>query len=322
MKNVKYLLLLLPIAIVVLTSGCTGSGGPKLGNGIEISEFRSTFSQVFSGDDVQLLLKFQNVGEERTTGDVFSRIYGVDPVLWQLKNQNNIQSTDFSVYQLRAPDEEYGTEGGIGNIHYTMKAPCLSEGTSQTYDVSARVYYYYKTSASKKITIVNEEELRRRVLSSEAISSASITDVSRGPISVNIVTGDYIRSEDDPTMQDGYKYIFPVTITISKISQGEISPYPEYLGQQGFTEDYLLKMYVNAGKANLDISPDCKKYITGDIIRLWEGGTSITCEFIIMNPPLIEEERTLEMSLEYPYYIDASTSIIVNGRRGCESSYF
>jgi hypothetical protein len=151
------LLLLIPILGTVLISGCiTGGGGPTFGNGVVILNWEPTFSQVDSGDKLQLRLRVQNQGEA-VAANVNPVLAGIDTSEWATSTASSFITNS----NLLPPDRVQGTSGEIREKIFDLTAPRLPKGTTQQYSPQVRVFYDYRTTAIKTITLVNENELKR-----------------------------------------------------------------------------------------------------------------------------------------------------------------
>ena len=100
------MLLLLPLALVVAVSGCTNPGGGfATGPGVTIIDFVPELPSVFSGDQVNFLLKVQNQGESRAT-NVIAELYNIELSEWGGFGQQQL-----NLGSLIAADTEAQTPG-------------------------------------------------------------------------------------------------------------------------------------------------------------------------------------------------------------------
>lgn len=297
---IRYLLPVILI-LVLLASGCTSAGGGT-GPGVVILSFEPDFSSVESRDNVRLILRIQNQGGMEAES-VEAELTGIDPTEWGVFTRTKQLG---SAGKLISPRPEYGTEGEMDMTTWDLEAPDLAGTLTQTYNPSARVYYRYQTVATKPITLVNEDELRRLIQMGKSLSTKE-TAYTAGPLAVNIVTGKYIKSTDE------WGRTFPITIHIENAGSG--APSPKYRGFE--KEDYPVNVRINLPNGLATVG-GCQTYQT---IDLWKGKTyDFTCDLRITSAPHIAEERTIEVKLDYDYYVDATTSITVTGTG--EKRYF
>ncbi|MBU0898876.1 MAG: hypothetical protein KKB03_02265 [Nanoarchaeota archaeon] len=317
MKSSKYLLLLLPIALIVLTSGCIGgdTGGAVFGPGVAILNFEPDLSYVDVQEPVKFQIRIQNQGEAKAEYVVL-RIYGIDPVEWDLDNSDGTgEDKVVDVGYLIPPSKEFGTQGEIYETEYYGLSPTLPLGIEKTYYPSIRAYYSYETTAMKQVSIVARDELVRLVQTGQPLPQGEDAIYSKGPLSVNVQTGKYIKARTD-----GIGYFFPITITITNTGNGVVSDITEspadFMGPFSPPEDYGVSMKVSLpDDRSLTFDESCLKYDDRfGSVYLWKGQTaSITCRVNLEKAPLIKTDMSIGIDLIYPYYIDASTAITVRG---------
>lgn len=292
----KFAVLVLPILLVVLVSGCVGfgGGGVTYGNGVIILNWEPDFPSIESGDNVRLYLRVQNQGGAEAK-DVRARITGIDVREWGTTDEEE------DLDDITKPDPTYGTSGGIKEAHLNLEAPELAEGITQTYHPIVRVYYEYTTAVAKPIMLVSEDELRRLVQQGKSLPT-STTQYSAGPILVDIRTGDKIKVSEDWSRKT-----FPLTIHVENIGGGVVSK--RTIGTREY--DNVLSVDIDLPSGLSFETSDCRSLRK---IELWKGKTAdVTCEVRITERRLISEEKTIQIEFGYEYYIDASTIITVTG---------
>jgi hypothetical protein len=300
-KNQKALLLILPILAVVAISGCTGTGSTvaSCGSGVEILNWEPSFSSVESGDQLQLRVQVQNKGCELAE-DVVARIGGINMDDW---GQGSFFSDEYDFGDLLPPNSQQGTEGDKGQYEFELEAPNLPEGLTQQYSPQVRVYYHYKTTAIKPITIVNENELRRLQDKGDSLTSGDTIVTSGGPISINVITGKFIKATESGWGSN----IFPINIYIQNTGAGVVST------RDSPEDDYMATISIDM-PSGLSLM-DCGSFSEpADEIKLFKGkDTLITCEVSIDNAPFSSQQENLILTAEYDYYIDRTTTISVKG---------
>jgi len=304
-------LLILPLA-VILVSGCIGGGGGTTvsGNGVVITKFEPSLNSLESNDRLTLHLEVQNRGD--AIGKAAAKLIGIYPNDW------GVFMTDQSLDELLPADKTAQTEGQIGTVDWVLTAPDLHRGESRTYDPMVRVFYSYETRIIKPIAFVTSEELRRIVQSGEALSSDPAT-VSAGPLTVNVKTGQFVRTRDD--WQQSY---FPIQIDISNSGGGLVAGenYPigiDITAPPGtmFRDECPGRSQTEwTGSYGSTIPSGLSRPISPKTVFMWNGkDTKITCELKVVNPPEFRQTRELKVTLSYIYYVDQKTQVSVTGTK-------
>ena len=305
-SGMKYLVFLSILSAVVLVSGCTDTG-VAFGNGVVITGFESDMGTmaVESRDEVSLLLRVQNQGEVDAY-DVEARLIGIDLNEW---NAYFGSSERQDLNNLLAADPVTNTEGQTKTAQWDLEAPDLPAGTDFTYEPVVRVFYDYQTKANKPVTLVDVDELKRIIQQGRSIPGEA-TQSSAGPLSVEIRTGDFVKTQnyDDP---------FPLNIFITNLMWESGGSVVEGAGLGGFYyEDYQypvrVKITLPDGMSLEGTGQGCST--SGETINLWKGKSAeLTCEVRITNPPEYRVDKLIQVELDYRYFIDASTTIKVIG---------
>jgi hypothetical protein len=300
---------LVTLSAVLVVSGCTipgGGDGVAYGKGVAITGFESDLGSlaIESEDEVSLLLRVQNQGEV-DANDVEAQIIGIDLDEW---------GTGFSwtekkdLDDLQAADPITNTEGQTKTAQWNLEAPKLPKGTQFTYEPRVRVFYDYQTKAVKPITLVDVEELRRIIQQGKTLPGES-TRYSAGPLSVQIKTGDFIKTQnyDDP---------FPLNIFIINDiweSGGSVIEGSGFYSSYFEELAYPVQLTITLPQGmSLQSSEGCST--SGEAINLWKGKSAeITCDIRIDDPPEFRQEKLIQVELDYRYFIDASTTINVIG---------
>jgi hypothetical protein len=307
-KNSMKFLLFLSLIAVVVVSGCNGTSTTGTGPGVSILEFTPDFTQVFSDEKVKLQLKVQNLGEAKAE-NVRAEITGIDIDEWRGFGVTFAQK---ELGDLIAYDSATTTPGEVKTVQWSdLYAPTLAKGIEFTYAPIVRVSYDYETKSIKKITLVDADELRSIQQRGGTLPSES-TQYSAGPLSVEIKTGDYVKTSG--MFGDTYD-IFPIYIKIINTEwEGGGSVMPEtFLGFGD--EDYPVHVEITPPSGTNFVfsgfGQDCGSSM---VVDLWKGkDAEITCELEVTNPPTIRQDGLITVDLEYRYRIDATTQITVIG---------
>lgn len=298
---------LVPITLVLVLgvvsiSGCVQigeEGGPdRFGNGLVISSFEAIPQNVFSGDDFDLILDVKNKGGHEAK-DVAAYLYSTGTV----EPDAPFQSVSNS---LSPPTEEIG--GEMDTVTWTLTAPDLRGGVTDTLNPRVRVYYKYRTTGRVKMPVMSKSEFKRRKVRDESIPSIEQTTVSRGPLSVEI-------SGQSPSLVEQGEKTFRVYITADNLLKGtayHTSGHPTEDSPTVAEKDLgEIEMMVQSTGASLK---DCSEYDGkfADIsIRRGENIRK-SCEFSVDGiKPM--QEIPITVTFSYGYFLSDRTSVTVKG---------
>ncbi len=303
LQDLKILLLILPVAAVVFTSGCTSGGGGTVsfGPGVQIVTWEPDLkTQAYnSGDTVKLLLKVQNQGEFDAE-NVKAKLFGINLDEW-----GNGWSAEDDLGTLQAANEEYNTPGESKTKQWLLKAPDLEKGIEINYHPKVRVYYDYKTLATKTITVVDKTELRRIIQQGRTLPSAGPTTNTYGPLTVEITTGNFVKTGDN-------NHYLPINIKIRNTGSGSVSNEDTY--SYGDEYDYPITVKVTLPSTlNIVEGEDCSS--SGQTVEMWQGQEAdITCKVSVSDVDISQDE-TIRVEADYRYQIDATTEVRVIGQQ-------
>ncbi|MBL7160277.1 MAG: hypothetical protein ISS93_00290 [Candidatus Aenigmarchaeota archaeon] len=317
MLSSKICLLVLSLLPLIAISGCTSSGG-GIGPGVVILSWEPELSQVYSNENVDLLVKVQNQGESRAK-NVIAEITNIDLVEWGGLFQEQVQ-----LGQLIPADEVSSTPGETKTSQFqNLRAPILSKGQSFDYQPTVRVSYDYRTVAQKPITIVDQIELVRIQQQGNTLPS-KVTTYSSGPLTVEIVMGNYVKTSSRFGMGGETYDIFPVQIKITNNLWGSGgSVIPMGIGGMGggfgtgqYDYPVLVKVTPPTG-TNFIFSgygDDCSSFqFTTELFKGKEA--EVTCELEVTSPPTARSESLLQVELDYRYFVDSVTNLRVLGTK-------
>ncbi len=300
--NTKTLALIIPIALVLLVSGCTTSGGSSgPGTGVSIVSFQPDLSSISSGESLKLHAQIKNNGVA-TAENVKAVIAGIDPTEWQ----GDLSEKFFG--QLKGFDIETSTEGSPATIVWpNLKAPQLGSGTLQTYRPQLRVTYDYKTTANLPITFVNRDELRRLRAEGKSLPTGSLTS-SAGPLRVDIRTGQFVKTtttgEGDNTFQ--------VNIKVYNSGGGSVVP-GTFTSGQDFDNPVRITLKEPAGTSITSFGGG-QGCVSGDLVEGLRGQEwEISCLMEVTDPPASQVGRTMTVELDYTYLLTQETQVSVTG---------
>lgn len=310
--SAKLSLLLIPLVAIVLISGCiTGPTGAATGPGLVIQDFSSDFTQVQSGERVRLQLKVQNQGEVKAER-VKAELAGIDTDQWM---GFGFGQAEQDLGDIQGVDPETGIQGGTKNVYWDLEAPDYPKGITQPETAIVKVSYDYKTTAQKPVTLVDENELRTIKQQGRTLPSQP-TVYTSGPISIEIQTGDFVKTSGDFGSYD----VFPIHVKLRNTqwtAGGTVVPD----GYYGFGF---------AGEANYPVEltitpPDGTNFVysgfggysdcgTNVIVDLWRGDEyDVVCELEVTEPPAFRTDKNILVEANYRFQSEASTQITVIG---------
>jgi len=304
----KYLLISFLIILITIISGCIGETSIPMTStkdGVVITDFSFEHSPVYANDNVGLSLEIQNVGGNKAELKKI-QIYGVDFTAskstdreWGVKgdelqelNEGFIKTNLPSKGELFQPDPDINLEGAKDYYEWRLQAP--SGVTSETnYDFQVRVEYAYNTTYSGTIRIIDDtylqslkEEEKQELFNTGGIASSKLTN---GPISITPYSGrHFIVDVPNPESR-------PMKFKIENVGSG----FP-YINE---STKYYIKITDIAGI-----------YCPEEEIKLSSGKSyTIDCLF---SPPGTNDftnkiDKPFQITFNYNYYIDGSTSITV-----------
>lgn len=298
----KAMLALLPLALVILVSGCTAPGfTPVGGAGVVIEAFEPDFSQIYSTENVQLQLKIKNSGSVDATG-VYLDIFGIDisDQGWKIQDlESTCKTGKEEKTTLLAPDPARGTGGGSKSCIFTYSAPTnIPEGLSMSFNPTVRVGYIYDSQIVKSLTLLPSEEARRLQQQGGTFPAETVS-ASSGPISLGITTKGPIRVFTD-------NIEFPLEITINNVGGGVATTDTSDDNPNNWNKIGLTIL----APSGFELT-DCKK---DQMVSLFKGqSNTITCNVRMTKAPTQPIQVQFRVEASYFYFIEKSTTIQVTG---------
>ncbi len=291
------LFLVLPIALVLLVSGCSifpsGGSGGSYGNGLVIEAFEPDIQGVFQGEPFKLRLQLRNTGSIPATVAALS-VTGLEEL-----GTPGITCTPDKSSSLLAPDPVQGTTGGAmvcitGEYKYDK---VIEKGQGITLNPSTRIHYNYGSNSIKSVTFVPQAEMRRLQDSGGALPLDTISK-SSGPITIDIVTKGPIRVF-------GSDVKFPIEINVRNVGGGTAC-----LTDCDNSEEWnKVKIDTEIGVLNIG---ECSKEL-----QIWKGqSATIVCEYTEtggsgLTAPL---QKRITVESNYQYLIDKTIPVTITGR--------
>jgi len=315
----KYALLSILLLGIVFLSGCINQPpATKGGKGLAISSFAPDFAEIRSGEPVTLSALITNAGEGDATG-VKAQLFGLNMGAagegkeWTLKTGSSTLTTQL----LRKADPSLNLQGENYEFSWTVVSPGTLR-VDNTYTANLRVYYKYKTYSTSILHFVSYDYIKSlptdQFNAEKAKAGVAQSTSSTAPVSVKISGGNrpFIAYSDDASAPD----TFSVQIDITNVDSGNAfiaSAYPT-----GFSSDNLHKVNVNID-TNLDLN--CANTLSsaksGQITMTKGQSKTIFCTATVQKNALDNaRDYTVNVELDYGYYLDASTKVTVLKKEG------
>ena len=331
----KHLLPLLLTALV-LASGCTTTTTTtETGDGVVIEDYNVDFSDVYSGECVDLGIFIRNIGSV-DSDTVFVELLGIEQDWYDGKSwgqgckaENGGYWTGWEKtsnepdcmwnpgannFGLLAPDPDRGTPGESRSCTWSYMAPEIPQQSDVTYPVTLRVFYQYRTDVVKVITLMTKEEMSELVKQSRSLPIDTQSS-THSPVTVDIVTATPLRIYKD-------KVEFPVEININNVGGGfTCVGYNSWddikdcrSSQQSQEKSAWRKVVIKVeADSPIKLSDECRSEME---ITLYKGKTNtITCTATVdINDLSSSRVQTLVRAhAYYNYIIDQDIDITVHG---------
>lgn len=305
----KKILMLAALAAVVFAAACIG--GPPTGVGVIINLFSFNPATILDGQPTYLELQIQNLGDVDLTDNVYVYLYGM-PDDWTgtlaAQGTETSEVKDFKTNKyaklkttLRAPDEKTGAEGQKETIAWQLTSPGdLPRDLTFGYDARIRVCAPYTTTVIGKVEFLSSAEWllrqQRGILAQKSITYVQ----TAGPVQVSIASQQPLVATDSVSLK----------ITISNTGGGTVSGDPCDKLDDPSRSQILSSVKLSIGGTG----EACK---TSEPYYLEHGQSktiTATCDITgVIDTTLPQQEIDLQLSLEYNYYVDSSTRVVVTG---------
>ena len=317
--------ILLALVSVVLVAGCTNVnipgldglnlGGTQVGTarGLEITSFTADPTTVYSGSKVRVAMNVQNLGGTTVAGNKsFVYLSGTNVDLDS--GDNRYWTSDTSQCRLITTamdpaDVVRGTPADEKPFTWSITAPQLTAGQTNTYTLYGRVYTDYSTAVNGNIWAYAEGEADAVKAAGKALNSASFT-TTPGPVGLGV------RVSPNPVIYYDTGEKFSLHITISNNAAGTIY-------QSGMIYGYCnpsinannynkvkITLDYDTSKIRLDNAGECQ-----EIQELPSGrSTTVVCDFTLLSSPQSFESYPINIVASYGYYLERQISVTVQGK--------
>jgi hypothetical protein len=331
----KYLISCLLVAVVI-SSGCTTTNTTvETGNGVIIEDYDVEFSNVYSGECVDLGILIRNIGSVDSE-NVFVEMLGIeqdwyDGKAWgegclsedgghwsgweKTTNEAECMWNPGAVnFGLLAPDVDRGTSGESKSCTWSYMAPEIPYQSDVTYPITLRVFYQYRTDVAKVITLMTKDEMNELIKQSRTIPIDPQSS-TRSPVELDIKTATPLRIYRE-------RVEFPVEININNVGGGfTCVGYDSWddikdcrSSQQSQKKSAWRKVVITVeADSPLKLSDECNDEIE---LTLYKGkSNTITCTATVDIDDLSSSrvQTLIRAHAYYNYIIDQDIELIVHG---------
>ncbi len=336
MKPFQNAIICMFILFVIFVSGCINNTSTlELGNGVIIKDYNIDFSNVYSGECVDISVLLKNTGSVDAK-QVFAEMLGIEqdwydgkswgkgcksedggPWTGWEKSANEPQcrwNPGQQSYSLSAPDPSRGVDGETTTCSWSYVAPEVPSHTSVTYTPTIRVFYQYETDVVKAVTLMSQDEMKSLVKQGKPLPIDTQTS-TRSPIKIDVNTDTPLRIYTD-------KVEFPITISIENIGGGiTCVGYSSWdnikdcrTSQQSAEKSAWRKIRIELDADNIiHLSDDCREPLE---LSLYKGKSNkITCTATVYSSDLPSQrvKALINVHAYYNYIIDKEITITVHG---------
>ncbi len=312
--------LFVAIVFVVMVSGCPDSGFSgasfAMGNGMQINSFEFKPAKLVSGQATLLKLDIQNMGSLNVE-DVYVNFYGLSNG-WEGETIGDF-SVDFNdrVVEipegLRSANAEFKTEGQKQVIVWRLTSPEEHlYGTEFTHRAYARVCYPYVTNVVATVEVVGEDEWLVMEQSGKFSEHPISVKQTAAPIQVHIESMQPIIVDNSMSME----------LKISNVGGGVafVGADDGGLSCRDMFDSSEVDVAIDLNNVRIEGLEDVDCRVLGEargdvwLSRGQERTISVKCDGFSSDMP--KQEFNLNIKFRYNYYIDAETSVVLEGVEG------
>ena len=278
----RILPLILAMVAIVAVSGCidtgnTGGTQTTTGNGLEITDFSSDRSEVFTNQGVRVFMEVENLGQSEVAEGFMYLIGNIEEVdAYNKEEGSNYWRTEDSRVmtfdELKPADTLREIPAEKERVDWKLYAPTLAAGQQRTDSFEGRAYYSFETKASGTLWLYSPTEAEAARNSGEALDKSQISS-SVGPIEITVEV-----APDPPEIESGDNE-FALQITLTNVGEGTVF-YQEdfdYTSEPSLVSDDLNKIKITSDTSDLVIT-GCNEIEDGDLAELIGTATTIYCD--------------------------------------------
>lgn len=316
--------------MIILAAGCIGTTRPvkvSASDGLQINDFSADINDVYSGEQVRLNLEVENIGGT-TARNVKTTLFGsVD--IWNPQPMPD-SSNSLLAEQMKPPVIGSNTPGEFTRRIWTVTAPYLPEGLSESYSIGVRAGYDYTTTSVTPLDIITYDQFDLLRKQGGFAQTATFSQNSNAPIKIQLDALSPVRPRSQCTSSvcPGIKETF--TLTLVNIGSGV--PFKFGTDIKDFNSDNIgdVELHIKATKGSLvcdtgatDGSGGTIKISSSDpddaqkTLRLTRGfgSVKIPCTFSIpaneLTAGVPKDSLTVQITAKYSYAIDKTIPIKV-----------
>lgn len=321
------------VLIAIAASGCastTTQTDTSSSTGVlSVNSFEASPDPASADRRVNINMELENTGDAdaervaaRIFGPTFSRSGSADDQAWRDSSGGTVSVGERTVFfdSLRAPSENVPAVPKSKSISLT--APDLGQGREIDYGFNAKIFYQYETTGSTDFQLVSGERFQSEGLE----RTATTVDASSGPISLDIrgtTPKIFYPEENDGTVES--------EICIRVTNEGSGTPFRGGTSGLGTGSDSrIYSQNSDAGYeentvrleiddvANVDFDLQGDESGNSADIELVGGEEGFQCFDMTAENLAGSDEQNVntQITAEYNYVKETTTSVTVEGRRG------
>lgn len=306
----KIILTILSLASVLLVAGCSapgfdmGGGSAIVGRGLEILSFSAEPSTAYSGAGVRLTMELENKGGH-TVPSAQSMIFltGTNFNKWGGTSGKTYNSLGVD---MKTDDIVRNVPANTKKITWSLTAPQLTAGQTETDTFIARVYSEYQTSINGNIWAYSEAEADAARTSGRSLYAPSFTQTA-GPIGLSI------SMNPNPLVLYSGERTFSLSIRISNSGSGTIY----YPGSVSYTGSQSVKIpSENMNRVKLAVIVDGASVADCESNQELIDGkdTTAVCTVTLSKAVDTFESHAVNIVASYGYFTERMATVTVQGK--------
>ncbi len=317
--------LLLLVIGVVAVSGCIFGGGGGVstgGNGITITDFSSSITEVSDCDKpARINLDIENAGGKPIdTGNVLACLGGknfpgkTSEQMWSV--ESSTPQCQSSKKKLDSPDNIKNIPGGAASFKWTVNSPFVPFPLTRTDGFSGRVFYKYSSRTSATVFFISENELAVARQKGQTLPSVPLIDKTPSPVDISIDVPQPVVGQSGDT--------FTIKVALSNVGGGTVfDPTVISFNENSFMpsvpEEKLnqitIKVDTSLGAGGDSESGFCNADLKS--VELRKGASvTIPCDIKINSQIRTLQSFPILLTASYGYFIDSNEiPMAVSGKK-------
>lgn len=331
-NNHRNIFLLFLVVMVVAVSGCI-SGGSKTnvgGNGVAITDFSSSVSDVSDCDkSVRINLDVENQGGNSiSSNNLLACLSGknfpgkTSEQMWAIDSSQTGKICQSLTKKLDAPDNINSMPGGAASFKWTVNSPFVPFPLTREDGFSGRVFYKYNSRTSATVFVISESELAVAKQTGKLPPSSPQIDKTASPVDITIDVNQPIVAQNGDT--------FTLKVTLSNVGggtvfdQSAVSFGSDASNVPSIPEDKLNLITIKVDTSLIAGGSSDAGMCAADLsnVELRKGSTvTIPCDIKINAPISKLQSFPILLTATYGYFVDSSeVPISLSGKKNKDST--